>query len=137
MTTATVELVKPSGEATHRAAARPRIDGGALLAWFVGLWASWPELVAEVRPVIAQMVAYSREGEWSVNLQSASRVLHIGYTALAVLVVALLYVARWTVERPGRFGASVLAVLLAAPAASTLPFVGAFVPDAINPLTWF
>jgi hypothetical protein len=109
-----------------------------LQAWLRGLCADPPEIVDTPQPSLRELIAYSKEGEWTTATDGAARFLHGAYTwVVAIPAATAAYVLAWVVRRPARVAVAVPLLFAIGTVAARVPVLGWFVPDLVDLTSWF
>lgn len=106
--------------------------------WLRRVWSNPPEIARTPQPSLADIVAYSRTGEWTAAATGAAvRAAHTAYTYLiAVPAAAAAYWLRWVAERPARLGTGLAAAVLIGTGLARIPGPGWLVPGFLDATTW-
>lgn len=98
---------------------------------------SFPQLVTEPQPSLADRIDYSANGPWTTQVAGRSRSLHKLYTyVVAVPTTAVAYTVAWAAERPARLAALLTIVVVLSTALNMIPLINAVIPDWLSLTTW-
>lgn len=117
----------------HEDGARSRLERAGARGRGLARCFAPPDIWAQRRPSLSEVVAYPRRGAWTSDEAKGLRLLALAYVcAIGVPVAAIAYIAAWVAERPSR----AIATAVLAAVAAQIPALRAVAGVVLAPVFW-